>query len=117
MRLVVNVVATDDETNGGDLLFVFYDFTGKVIADEDFLEKDNLNLIFSPCGYDEEAIIRRLTEKYEEAETETEKQEILGEIQSIMAFYAVKINRINKYYLARPEYFEFTNGHPANLVY
>ena len=117
MRLVVNVVATDDETNGGDLLFVFYDFTGKVIADEDFLEKDNLNLIFSPCGYDEEAIIRRLTEKYEEAETETEKQEILGEIQSIMAFYAVKINHINKYYLARPEYFEFTNGHPANLVY
>lgn len=117
MRLVVNVVATDDEINGGDLLFVFYDFTGKVIADEDFLEKDNLNLIFSPCGYDEEAIIRRLTEKYEEAETETEKQEILGEIQSIMAFYAVKINHINKYYLARPEYFEFTNGHPANLVY
>lgn len=117
MRLVVNVVATDDETNGGDLLFVFYDFTGKVIADEDFLEKDNLNLIFSPCGYDEEAIIRRLTEKYEEAETETEKQEILGEIQSIMAFYTVKINHINKYYLARPEYFEFTNGHPANLVY
>lgn len=117
MRLVVNVVATDDETSGGDLLFVFYDFTGKVIADEDFLEKDNLNLIFSPCGYDEEAIIRRLTEKYEEAETETEKQEILGEIQSIMAFYAVKINHINKYYLARPEYFEFTNGHPANLVY
>ena len=117
MRLVVNVVATDDETNGGDLLFVFYDFTGKVIADEDFLEKDNLNLIFSPYGYDEEAIIRRLTEKYEEAETETEKQEILGEIQSIMAFYAVKINHINKYYLARPEYFAFTNGHPANLVY
>ena len=117
MRLVVNVVATDDETNGGDLLFVFYDFTGKVIADEDFLEKDNLNLIFSPYGYDEEAIIRRLTEKYEEAETETEKQEILGEIQSIMAFYAVKINHINKYYLARTEYFEFTNGHPANLVY
>lgn len=117
MRLVVNVVTTDDETNSGDLLFVFYDFTGKVIADEDFLEKDNLNLIFSPYGYDEEAIIRRLTEKYEEAETETEKQEILGEIQSIMAFYAVKINHINKYYLARPEYFEFTNGHPANLVY
>ena len=117
IRLEVNYVETEEEANDGDLFFVFYDFTGKVIPDENFLENDNISIIFTLCGDVDEEFIRRLTEEYEEAETESEKLEILGEIQNIMAFYVVKINRIGKYYLASPEYFEFTNGHPANLVY
>lgn len=117
IRLEVNYVETEEEANDGDLFFVFYDFTGKVIPDENFLENDNISIIFTLCGDVDEEFIRRLTEEYEEAETESEKLEILGEIQNIMAFYVVKINHIDKYYLASPEYFEFTNGHLANLVY
>ena len=117
IMLEVNYVETEEEANDGDLFFVFYDFTGKVIPDENFLENDNISIIFTLCGDVDEEFIRRLTEEYEEAETEEEKLEILGEIQNIMAFYVIKINHIDKYYLADPEYFEFTNGHPANLVY
>lgn len=117
IRLEVNYVETEEEANSGDLFFVFYDFTGKVLTVADFLENEDLNIIFTLYGDAEENFLRRLTEEYEEAETETEKQEILGEIQRIMACFVVKINRIGKYYLASPEYFEFTNGHPANLVY
>ena len=115
--LAVNYVETEEEANDWDLFFVFYDFTGKVIPDENFLENDNISIIFTLCGDVDEEFIRRLTEEYEEAETEEKKLEILGEIQNIMAFYVIKINHIDKYYLADPEYFEFTNGHPANLVY
>ncbi len=117
IRLEVNYVETEEEANSGDLFFVFYDFTGKVLTVADFLENEDLNIIFTLCGDVDEEFIRRLTEEYEEAETESEKLEILGEIQNIMAFYVVKINHIDKYYLASPEYFEFTNGHLANLVY
>ena len=117
IMLEVNYVETEEEANDGDLFFVFYDFTGKVIPDENFLENDNISIIFTLCGDVDEEFIRRLTEEYEEAETEEKKLEILGEIQNIMAFYVIKINHIDKYYLADPEYFEFTNGHPANLVY
>ena len=117
IMLEVNYVETEEEANDGDLFFVFYDFTGKVIPDENFLENDNISIIFTLCGDVDEEFIRRLTEEYEEAETESEKLEILGEIQNIMAFYVIKINHIDKYYLADPEYYEFTNGHPANLVY
>lgn len=117
IRLEVNYVETEEEANSGDLFFVFYDFTGKVLTVADFLENEDLNIIFTLYGDAEEKFLRRLTEEYEKAETESEKLEILGEIQSIMACFVVKINRIGKYYLASPEYFEFTNGHPANLVY
>ncbi len=117
IKLEVNYVETEEEANGGDLFFVFYDFTGKVLTVADFLENEDLNIIFTLYGDVEEEFLRRLTEEYEKAETESEKLEILGEIQSIMACFVVKINNINKYYLASPEYFEFTNGHPANLVY
>lgn len=117
IRLEVNYVETEEEANSGDLFFVFYDFTGKVLTVADFLENEDLNIIFTLYGDAEENFLRRLTEEYEEAETESKKLEILGEIQRIMACFVVKINRIGKYYLASPEYFEFTNGHPANLVY
>ena len=117
IRLEVNYVETEEEANSGDLFFVFYDFTGKVLTVADFLENEDLNIIFTLYGDAEENFLRRLTEEYEEAETESEKLEILGEIQRIMACFVVKINRIGKYYLASPEYFEFINGHPANLVY
>ena len=117
IRLEVNYVETEEEANSGDLFFVFYDFTGKVLTVADFLENEDLNIIFTLYGDAEENFLRELTEEYEEAATESKKLEILGEIQRIMACFVVKINRIGKYYLASPEYFEFTNGHPANLVY
>ena len=117
IRLEVNYVDTEEEASDGDLFFVFYDFTGKVIPDENFLENDNISIIFTLCGDVDEEFIRRLTDEYEKAKTKEEKLEILGEIQNIMAFYVVKINHIDKYYLADPEYYEFTDGHPANLVY
>lgn len=117
IRLEVNYVETEEEANSGDLFFVFYDFTGKVLTVADFLENEDLNIIFTLYGDAEENFLRELTEEYEEAATESKKLEILGEIQRIMACFVVKINCIGKYYLASPEYFEFTNGHPANLVY
>ncbi len=38
IMLEVNYVETEEEANSGDLFFVFYDFTGKVLTVADFLE-------------------------------------------------------------------------------
>lgn len=86
-----------------------------MITDEDLLKNGMFTFIFSPFDYE---VAEELNDLFEVLnEDDDSNSEILRRIQDIISAHVIKLCQINRYYWAKAEYVELTNGRMRNLIY
>lgn len=115
VTLSIQRVSDITADNNCDLTFSVFDFTGAMITDEDLLKNGMFTFIFSPFDYE---VAEELNDLFEMLnEDDDNNSEILRRIQDIISAHVIKLCQINRYYLAKAEYVELTNGRMRNLIY